>query len=40
MTTDEVIASLDRLIQKKEREIAYTQKWIKKLKDQTISEER
>jgi hypothetical protein len=37
MTTDEVIASLERLIQRKEREIAYTKKWILKLREPTPS---
>jgi len=37
LTTDEVIASLERLIQKKEREIAYTKKWILKLREPTPS---
>jgi len=40
LTTDEVIAGLEKQIQRKEREIAYTKKWIQKLRGQTTSEER
>jgi len=32
LSEDEIIAYLERLIRRKEREIEYTRKWIKKLR--------
>ena len=37
LTTDEVIAGLEKQIRRKEREIAYTKKWILKLREPTLS---